>query len=338
MTPFIQDSGHQTTIDHWESILQRNGCDMFSAFAYATDSGVAQMITRLSKYIGEQRETRWLIGIDYGRSHPTAIKKLSEIPNSEVRVHDGGFVVHADGFVPRISFHLKTTLTLDAENFPQQQLVGSGNLSASGLSGGIEAGSVVDFQNVERTKGENLILKLEELWQNATPLDSLIGDYEQRYVSNILPIAIPSQRGAVLPTSSGLFWIDVGYVTKNRGAEKAGNQFDLPRGAHVLLGLDEVENPELNSVLGELAILTPTGETVSRSLRFGNNSMEKLTLPIPENYGYDCYDGKILTFEVNENHVVVNAFEHEDFYRVFGSRILSRQEMQSGRNYGTAEM
>ncbi len=48
------------------------------------------------------------------------------------------------------------------------------------------------------------------------------------------------------------------------------------------LGLPAFPNPVLNSQLGELRIRTPIGDVVKRSLRYGNNAMEKLTLPIPE--------------------------------------------------------
>ena len=104
------------------------------------------------------------------------------------------------------------------------------------------------------------------------------------------------------------------------------------------LGLEEVDNPPLNSRLGDLRIRTPTGQVVERRLRFGNNSMEKLTLPIPEDHGYQCYDGKILTFEIEGDEVVLEAFEHDDFFRIYGMHINSCSEMQSGRRYGTISL
>jgi hypothetical protein len=66
--------------------------------------------------------------------------------------------------------------------------------------------------------------------------------------------------------------------------------------------------------------------------------MEKLTLPIPEENGYQCYDGKILTFEISGDQVVLEAFEHDDFFRIYGMRINSCSEMQSGRKYGTVSL
>lgn len=175
--------------------------------------------------------------------------------------------------------------------------------------------------------------QLEELWTQATPFDSVIDEYEQKYSE----LALYTVNAGLKNTSGStqLSWIDVGYVTKNRGGNRPGNQFDLPRGSHVYLGLDENKNPSLNSILGELRIRTPTDEVVERSLRYGNNSMEKLTLPIPEKFGYQSYDGKILTFEIGEEEVLRNALELDDFLRLYSKYISSSISMQSGRRYGT---
>jgi hypothetical protein len=337
MKPYIQIQNQQSTLDHWKHILEGNELSSFGAFAYVTDSGVAQIRTHLSRHFGDARHCRWLFGCDYGRSHPTALRGLTAIGISEVRIHDGEYVVRSKAFVPRVSYHIKTALTLLATGYPCKQIVGSGNLSASGLSSGIEGGCVVDFTEVDRESGTALISVLEGMWEKATPLARVLEEYEAHYafVSN------PAIRGAVddhRPDATELFWIDVGYVTKNRGPDRPGNQFDLPKRSHVYLGLEEVRNPTLNSTLGDLRIRTPTGQVVERRLRYGNNSMEKLTLPIPEEYGYQCYDGKILTFELEGHEVVLEAFEYDDFFRIYGMHINSCSEMQSGRRYGTISL
>lgn len=332
MSSFIQLGNRHTTLDHLRDILDQNDLESLAAFAYATDSGVSQIWTHLGRSIDGVRRNRWLLGIDFGRSRPAAIRKLAEFGQAEIRIHDGAYVVESQGFIPRVSFHLKTMLVLDSEGYPLKQVVGSGNLSASGLSAGIEAGALVDFAKFKRSHCEELIQILEGLWDNGTPFEEIIDQYEDCYAEEVLP---PNSSLVDQETENvQFFWIDVGYVTKNRGEDKPGNQFDLPRGSHVHLGLEKVVEPDLNAVLGEIDILTPTGELVARNLRFGNNSMEKLTLPIPEEYGYECYDGKILTFEVSETSVVLNALEHDDFFRLFGSNISACYEMQSGRRYG----
>jgi len=178
---------------------------------------------------------------------------------------------------------------------------------------------------------------LETMWNEATPLNEILEKYEARYAELVKPnVRPPKPKGHKV--GAELFWIDVGYVTKNRGAEKPGNQFDLPKGAHVFLGVKKIKNPALNSVLANLNIRTAAGKIVERPIRFGNNSMEKLTLPIPEQSGYECYDGKILVFKVEGDTVLLQAFEHEDFFQVYGKRIGSCRQMQSGRLFGTASL
>ena len=335
MKPYIQAQNKQSTLGHWKEILAGNELRSFAAFAYVTDSGVAQVETHLGPAIGASRKCRWLFGIDYGRSHPSALRRLTKIAKSAIRIYDGEYVTHAKGFVPRVTFHLKTALTLQKNGYPSQQIVGSGNLSASGLLGGIEAGCVVDYTDVDHQHGNEIIEVLEEMWDEATPLDEIIDDYESQYEELIQPQVFAAKPKVSAAAGTDLFWIDVGYVTKNRGPDRPGNQFDLPRGSHVFLGVKEVKNPALNSVLANLNIKTPGGAAVERSLRYGNNSMEKLTLPIPEENGFECYDGKILTFEVKKGAVILRALEHDDFFQVYGQRISSCSEMQSGRRYGT---
>lgn len=335
MRPYIQVQNQQSTLEHWKNILAGNKLRSFAAFAYVTDSGVAQLGTHLSPVIGA-RGCRWLFGIDYGRSHPAALRRLATIGDSTTRIHDGAYVAQSMAFVPRVSFHLKTALTLEKTGHPSKQIVGSGNLSASGLLAGIEAGCVIDYADVAKEDGDVVIATLEEMWEQATPLDEIIDQYEALYEEVIQPKVSAAKPKASL--GAELFWIDVGYVTKNRGPDRPGNQFDLPKGAHVFLGVKKVKNPELNSVLADLNIRTPAGTLVERRLRYGNNAMEKLTLPIPEQNGYECYDGKILTFHVEDGQVFLEALEHDDFFQIHGKRISSCSEMQSGRRYGTASL
>jgi HKD family nuclease len=333
MKPYIQVQSRQSTLEHWKKILTGNNLRSFAAFAYVTDSGAAEIRTRLKSYLGKSRKCRWLFSFDYGRSHPTALQKVKDLADSTIRIYDGEYVVQAKSFTPRVSYHLKTALTLQRDGYPRHQIVGSGNLSASGLLSGIEAGCIVDYSDLDQESGTTVISTLEKLWEDSTPLEKVIGDYAKRH-KTIIQLAVSGPDDADAPGTK-LFWIDIGYVTKNRGADRPGNQFDLPRGSHVYLGVKKVRNPERNSVLGDLNIRTTDGEVVERTLRFGNNEMEKLTLPIPEDYGYHSYDGKILTFAVDGDEVVLEAYEPEDFYRIYSRRISSVSEMRGGRKYGT---
>lgn len=334
MKPYIQiPDGQESTLTHWQQILAGNNLRSLAAFAYITDSGAAEIRTHLKSYFGTSRKCRWLLSFDYGRSHPSAFKQLKHIGDSTIRIHDGQYVVQSKAFAPRIIYHLKTALTLQRDGSPRYQIIGSGNLSLSGLRSNIEAGCVVDYSGVDRNYRSAVISTLEELWHNSTPLETVLTQYEKRYAEIVLPtISEPARADRNKAT---LFWIDIGYVTKNRGLYKPGNQFDLPRGSHIYLGLESVSNPERNSVLGALKIRTPTGQVLVRSLRHGNNEMEKLTLPIPEDYGYHSYDGKILVFETVGDEIVLDAYEPEHFYRLYGRRIKFVSEMRGGRRFGS---
>ncbi len=335
MKPFLQKSIDQSTIENWKIILKNNDLSIFGLFAYVTDSGVAQINTYLKEFLENTRSCRWVFGIDYARSQPTTIRKLASMGLNEIRIFDADYVLQSEGLVPRQSFHLKTLLTLEENGYPRNQIVGSGNLSASGLLSGIEAGCVLDYKEVDSSLGKKNILDLEEIWNSATPFENIINEYEKLYAK------INQPKIGLLTCNkfeNKIFWIDVGYVTKNRGADKPGNQFDLPKGSHVFLGLKEETTYRKNSVLGSLNFRTPNGTIVTRKLRFGNNSMEKVTLPIPEENGFQTYDGKILTFKSKNNLIEIEAFEYEDFLRVHGNQIISAESMQSGRSYGTIRL
>jgi HKD family nuclease len=333
MIPYIQNRGQGTTLEHWKLILNGNNEDSFAAFAYVTDSGVAKLKMQLKNEFEKSRKCRWLFGIDYGRTHPTALKKMKDFGSNEIRIFDGDFVLESKLFKPRFSYHMKTAFTFNKDGSPHRQIVGSGNLSASGLLSAVEAGCLVDYSTLDRDLGKRIVKSIEAMWDYSTPLNKILKDYEKQYSIIIKPENFGSKPSDV--KNSKLFWIDIGYVTKNRGADKPGNQFDLPRDSHVHLGLKKVRAPKKNSILGDLDIVTPDGRSVTRTLRFGNNDMEKLTLPIPEDYGYDSYDGKILTFTVIRNKLVLEAFEPDDFYRIYARRISSVREMRGGRKYGT---
>jgi HKD family nuclease len=169
MKPYIQIQSKQSTLEHWKQILDENRLHSFAAFAYVTDSGVAQIRTHLRADLEKSRNCRWLFSFDYGRTQPTALEKLKEIGKSTIRIHDGEYVVRSKAFIPRINFHLKTALTLQKTGYPCQQIVGSGNLSASGLLSGIEAGCLIDYSRIDREYGDALITTVEEMWKRPFP-------------------------------------------------------------------------------------------------------------------------------------------------------------------------
>jgi hypothetical protein len=130
------------------------------------------------------------------------------------------------------------------------------------------------------------------------------------------------------------FWLDVGYVTRNRGPLRPGNQIDMPRGAHRFFGLTEPANVAQNSIFGEVTFVG-AGAALDRALRLGGNWMEKITLPFPETYPFGAYDGKILEFHRVADGFEIEAFEEEEFAHVLrASANRAVLQMGSGRLYG----
>jgi len=338
---FIQNGSSGTTT---LSELRRaqewtNSTETLSLFAYATQSGLAAFDLEFGDSFWVETSTRWLFGIDYGRTHPQAIIALSEKPNATVRIHDGNWVVSQTGFLPRKDFHLKTSFFLHPDEDKIGVVAGSGNFSSNGLRRSFEAGASVligpTTGNVVNV--ENELAAANELWSAATPAEHIIDDYQQRWQSSFSRQGPEQHEEVQIPGPREIFWIETGYVTRNRGSDRPGNQIDLPRGMSRYFGMNPPENLPLNSTIGAINFITPTSGPVERNLRLGNNSMEKITLPIPETHGFDIYDGKVLVFRRSDDSFVLNALEATDFEATFGDRLASVMMMGSGRRYGHIE-
>jgi hypothetical protein len=167
------------------------------------------------------------------------------------------------------------------------------------------------------------------------PVTDLLDQYEENWTA-LFPVpvedglAVPPQQ----PGAATAFWIEAGYVTKNRGPDRPGNQIDFPRGMGRYFGFDYPNELPPNTFIGVLSFRTPIGDPVSNNLRLGNNMMEKVSLPIPETHGFDLYDGKVLIFQKEEDGFFLVALEQDDFDRAFAMRVSDVKTMGSGRRYG----
>ena len=314
--------------------------DFLGAFAYATQSGVASFELEFGDAFWANTSSRWLFGIDYGRTQPEALRRLSQQENSEIRVVDGAWVLEQAGFVPRRDFHAKLSLISNSVDVRYGMVVGSGNFSSNGLRKSVEAGASFLCAN-ENDYNETLAASVaiaQSLWDEATPLDSVLTIYEERWAESFAGNAhVDQEDGGEIDGPEDLFWIEAGYVTKNRGPNAAGNQIDLPRGMSRYFGFDPDDNLPVNSTIGEVTFLTPVGISVTRNIRLGNNHMEKITLPIPETHGIDIYDGKIIVFQRSVAGFLIRALEFDDFGKAFGERLSAVRVMGSGRRYGHIE-
>lgn len=312
--------------------------DFLGLYAYATQSGHVLFDLELGERFWAATSSRWLFGIDYGRTQPQALRLLRSRPNVEIRIHDGSYVVCQSGFLPRRDFHAKMAMLLNPRGELSGVVVGSGNFSSNGLRKSVEAGaSVLTHGTVEFDAILRPTLAIaEHLWDQATPVGDILDIYEERWsasfsrrVTENLPDVETN------PAATAIFWIEAGYVTKNRGPDRPGNQIDFPRGMSRYFGFNPPADLPAKSVIGEVVFETPVGGAVANNLRLGNNMMEKISLPIPETHGFDIYDGKILVFQRSERgRFVMRALEADDFETAFGDRLAQVRMMSSGRRYG----
>lgn len=244
----------------------------------------------------------------YGRTDPRALELLSALPRSEVRIPDAQFVVNSVGFRPRSVFHPKVWLFSSRPRSARCSIVvGSANLSLSALRTGTEAVWLEEFRPPREARDAGFLRQyqratrwFQDMWVAGVPAERVLGRYAARWVAAPLP-GIEVEPADGLPLSSTLesgthLWVETGILYKNRGPGRAGNQIDLPRGFRVFFGFPATDVVR-NTVLGELLERCEGFQEVTRTMRFGNNQMDKLNLPLPGNGGPATYDNSILMFE-----------------------------------------
>ena len=275
------------------------------AVAYATHSGVADLdeaLSSLSRW--GKANKQWLVGIDHCRSDPLALSHLNDLPRSKLRIFDGEFVANRNGCVPRHSFHPKAYLLFGSSK--SAAVVGSGNLSRTGLQRGVEAAASV--RNSSAVAGLKSWFRSQ--WRGATPFEDVEAPYQRRYESianrrhpqaSEDDIAPESSQGAQLKPHElrklrvcRHLWIEAGNITRNRGPRLPGNQLMMKRNARVFFGFAARDLPTDTSI-GNVAIERDGQWWRDRSLRFSNNAMDVLTLPVPEQG--QSYDRQTLHFE-----------------------------------------
>ena len=296
--------------------LIRSACErtnpgrICAAVAYATHGGVAELEAALGESPGWKRASkRWLVGIDYCRSDPAALSHLARLPRSKVRIFDGEFVSGRRGCVPRYSYHPKAWLLLG----PKQSgvVVGSGNLSRTGLLLGIEAAAAVSDSKTDAIK--DMRTWFSGQWREATRFAAIEDRYCKEHDSVENRRRPPPSEDDTVPESASKtgqlrpddlrklrvrrhMWIEAGNVTRNRGPDLPGNQLMMQRNSRVFFGFAAADL-ERNSFIGDVAIRFDGKLRPSCPLRFSDNSMDVLTLPVPGQEGPEEYDRKTLHFE-----------------------------------------
>jgi len=322
---FIAQPTARTTLDAIEAIAKASDLIKLDiAAAYVTSSGTHDLLKRIDAALGADWagvKKRWLTSFDYCRTQPVALETLLSLPASSVRVYDARFCL-AHGGMPRVPFHPKAFLFRGKDR--DSAVAGSGNLSRSGLSKGVEVGLTlaVNRKNPVEPTSAASIKALRDwykaIWEIATPLDAaLLKQYATLFesVPNLTHPATTEDDLASGETTKGAltskdlqklrvcshFWIEAGNITKNRGRNLPGNQLMMKRLSRVFFGYDPIAVPE-NTVIGSVDISYNSGPVAQYTLSYSDNKMDKLNLPMPGAIGPAAYDNQFLLFQEVGSH------------------------------------
>ena len=336
--------------------LIRSACEqtnperICAAVAYATHGGVAELDAALQGFPGWKKASkRWLVGIDYCRSDPAALAHLASLSRSKVRVFDGAFVSGRTGCVPRYSYHPKTWLLIGRRQ--SAVVVGSGNLSYTGLRRGIEAAAAVSDSKTGPIK--DMRSWFSSQWRKATQFAAIEDRYRKEHDSRENRQRPPASEEDTVPESASRsgqlrpgdlrkirvcrrLWIEAGNVTRNRGPDRPGNQLMMQRNSRVFFGFPAADL-ERDSSIGNVAIRFDEYLRPDCSLRFSNNSMDVLTLPVPGQEGPEAYDRKTLHFEqtgVREFKLTIGRPAEVKKWRQRSASIEGEFRMKSDRRWG----
>lgn len=331
--------------------------------AYATFAGCRDLVTALSQSmeVWDEVQKTWFVSIDNGITSPEALELLTSIPNSTVFIPNARKVLSV-GLRPRTLFHNKCYVFENDENIcPLGILSTSANLTVNGLHLNSEQALSVIFDYPLSTKEEVLLkdvnhqrVSIEDVFSIS---DLLNNEILQLYSEKREQLTIPPNReselsdilnekepviekdAAITLSTASAFWVEVGYVVENLGRGRPGNQIDLQRGTRVFFGFSSKDVPR-NTVLGSVSIKY-SGETSACSIRFGNNQMDKLNLPIPGVSGPSSYKNSTLLF-MRENdgsfNLIVGSPEQIHSWKTMSEDQGTKYSLRSGREYGTFEI
>jgi hypothetical protein len=134
-------------------------------------------------------------------------------------------------------------------------------------------------------------------------------------------------------------WIEAGNLHMNRGPGRAGNQLMLSAMSRVFFGFP-ARDVDRDTRIGEIAIEYQRVRRNDCSLRFSNNSMDVLTLPVPGAGGPPRYDQETLLFKkIVDNQglwfalSLGNAVQIRT-WRQRSNSVSACYQMSSGRQWG----
>jgi HKD family nuclease len=311
VTPVLSTSAHfqpdRPLIDQLVAVLAGfTWTNLDIPVAYAVTGGVRLLEERLSQDPSWPTvQKRFLVGIDWCRSDPVALDAIAAFPAADLRIVNGAELVEIEGCRPTRSYHPKAFIF--SKDWPSTTgvigcFLGSGNLSRNGLSYGHEldiwtAASSSSSPDVVRSLAD-IYDWFERLWSRSTKYSRRIRDqYRSRFEAtqrresrattddDSVPSVIVRQRGLkpddlVVLRSFDNLWVDAGSMYSNLGRGRPGNQLELKRYTRVFFGFPARDLPP-NSAIGGVDIVVGSAVHPDRHLRYGDNQMDKLDLPVP---------------------------------------------------------
>lgn len=357
---FIAQPYSRTTLDALQAILQNGEVERLDvAVAYITTSGAYDLLQRASNTLGDAWSAvpkRWITSFDYCRTEPLALKCLLSVPNSSIRIHDAEFCL-AHGGAPKIPFHPKAFLIRTTDR--EYALAGSGNMSRSGLSRGVEAGLVISVSRALPTEPTAVAAIgamgawFSRTWRNSTPLTArLLANYREifEHTDNLKTPAPTEDDVASTDTGRGAlstrdlqrlrvcshFWIDAGNITKNRGPKLPGNQLMMKRLSRVFFGFSSESIP-VNTHIGDVEVSFDGGLGAMFSMTYSDNNMDKLVLPMPGAGNPPAYDNEYLLFKRTKPGSFTLTTGTEAMRAQWGKKSIAIDgafQMSSGREWG----
>lgn len=325
-------------------------------YAFASLKGARLLIDALKEspsWRGAKK--RWIVSIDGGVTEPGALKFLLSLPKAEVRVPYADELLK-NKLKPLYRFHPKTLLLEQKHStfVPAAIIVGSANLTCSGLCFGHEHAISATIASPARSATLAISSGIEELEKIIISSKQIDHSFVEAYAKirpkvPVLPehfedkqtdlilqdrSVIPAVMAAALAAAAH-FWIDIDYVVTNRGRGEEGNQIDMQRGSRVFFGFGDASLVP-NSSIGSVRIVYKRHSTL-RNLRFGNNSMDKLDLPLPGLEGPQTYRGQTLLFTKGAPGTFHLSVGDKDKIRQWKSQSSAHGtlfKMRSGREFG----
>ncbi len=289
------------------------------AVAYASAEGVRLLEEKLAGPSWAEARKRFLVSLDFGFTQPKALTRLAEIGNTEVRIPNGREVLSSPALRPQSAFHAKV-FSFGVEQYPNLRalVVGSANLTASALSTGAEVVTTQTWKSHatawnDLRRAQSVHKWFEDTWENADALDNVLDEYRlkrsalprpprireektpatRHYLASMEDHEISGDLSVQLAAAKEL-WIDASSVIRNRGT-RPGSQLNTPRGTRVFFGFASEKVPR-DTTLGAIDLRVIGHDYHDRTVRFSNNSMDIINLPIPEENGVETYQGTFLLF------------------------------------------